>query len=126
MELPVFYLIDDWILAYSCGVSRDNLFLSDSLRCILRIRIDLGVISTSSSSLMYSNASSSENLTAGAICILSSLPAARTLVCFFDWLTFAYHLSFIHIGLRFDEKTSAILQSVNSVCKRFAGFTSNE
>ena len=51
---------------------------------IFRSRIALGVTSTYSSSLIYSSASSSEKMTAGAMFIFSSEPLARMLVSFFD------------------------------------------
>ena len=61
---------------------------SVSSRITLRIRIDLGVTSTYSSSLMYSNASSKENCTGGIRRAFSSEPEARILVSFLDLVTF--------------------------------------
>src|SRR5215471_5956944 len=57
---------------------------SCALRKRLRIRIDRGVTSTSSSSAMNSTAYSSVSLTGGVSSTLSSLPAARMLVSFFS------------------------------------------
>ena len=50
--------------------------------------MDLGVTSTYSSPLIYSNASSRENCTGGIRRAFSSEPEARMLVSFFDLVTF--------------------------------------
>jgi hypothetical protein len=59
------------------------LFRSFSVSNIFRMRIDFGVTSRYSSFWMYSSASSSENLFAGAIFTFASLPASRSVGSYF-------------------------------------------
>ena len=72
----------------SRSYSFDARLRSTSERRIFLSRIDLGVISTYSSSRIYSNASSSENITGGAIEVFSSEPEARIFVSCLALVTF--------------------------------------
>ena len=87
----------------------------------MRIRIDFGVTSTSSSSLIYSRASSSESTVRGTMRALSSAGACvGKLFCFRNvhhevvvMHVFADNLACVDLLARVDEELAAVLQFVD-------------